>query len=312
MNCTEPHLPTGTKQHQNLAVALLAYASWQHTQAKYSTSVPSNIAMDSMRSLNTSLPTPYSSRAVPPEHLLQAFRSAALSVTNLYKSAVQDQNNNRTAGYQDALDDLLRFLDTENLGLQDGEGWRVRQWVTERYDGTANQPTSEGEDEKTEVENTRDNAAEQQQSERESSPPVQAEERPTLVQQNRAAFADNAVQEPPQAPDQAGFHFRYPSEASMRLQTERETLSAPPQSSPISDSDSTPTSNTRPIAAGRGLRGGQRVGTLRQNSNRFSTRTPGTGSGSKRKNPFPDINFFDIGFGPKDGTDPSSKRGRFA
>jgi hypothetical protein len=90
--------------------------------------------MDSMRSLNTSLPTSRSHRSLAPE-LLQAFKSAALSVTNLYKTAVTDQGNTRQQGYQDALDDLLTFLDRENLGVQDGEGWKIRQWATERFDG---------------------------------------------------------------------------------------------------------------------------------------------------------------------------------
>ena len=103
-----------------------------------------------MRSLNGSLPPAYSSRPVPPEQLLQAFKTAALSVTNLYKAAVTDQNNSRAAGYQDALDDILRFLDSENLGLQDGEGWRVRQWATERYDHSANHPSSDTEEAKSE------------------------------------------------------------------------------------------------------------------------------------------------------------------
>ncbi|RMZ82240.1 hypothetical protein DV738_g1833, partial [Chaetothyriales sp. CBS 135597] len=94
--------------------------------------------MDSMRSLNTSLPAAYSSRPVPREQLLQAFKTAALSVTNLYKSAAADQQSSRDAGYQDALEDLLRMMDSENLGVQDGEGWRIRQWVTERYDHSAN------------------------------------------------------------------------------------------------------------------------------------------------------------------------------
>src|SRR6266516_2027032 len=93
--------------------------------------------MDSMRSLNTSLPasSPPKPNFGPPEQLLQAFKSAALSVTNLYKTASADQNRARAEGYQDALDDLLLFLDKEHLGLGDGEGWRVRQWATERLDG---------------------------------------------------------------------------------------------------------------------------------------------------------------------------------
>ncbi|KAJ5505552.1 hypothetical protein N7453_004509 [Penicillium expansum] len=42
--------------------------------------------MDSMRSLNTSLPSS-TPRPQPPEQLLQQFKAAALSVTNLYKNA---------------------------------------------------------------------------------------------------------------------------------------------------------------------------------------------------------------------------------
>jgi len=90
--------------------------------------------MDSMRSLNRSLPHSTSAQPLPPEQLLQAFKSAALSVTNLYKTAVTDQQSSRQAGYQDALDDLLSFMDKENIGVQDGEGWTIRQWATERFD----------------------------------------------------------------------------------------------------------------------------------------------------------------------------------
>ena len=94
--------------------------------------------MDSMRSLNTSLPrSPRRRRSNPPhEQLIQTFKAAALSVTNLYKTAATDQAQARKAGYQDALDDILSFLDKENLGLGDGEGWKVRQWATERLDGS--------------------------------------------------------------------------------------------------------------------------------------------------------------------------------
>lgn len=91
--------------------------------------------MDSMRSLNTSLPSS-TPRPQPPEQLLQSFKAAALSVTNLYKNAVCEQAQARQAGYQEAVEDLLHFLDRENLGLGDGEGWRVRQWATEKCDGT--------------------------------------------------------------------------------------------------------------------------------------------------------------------------------
>jgi hypothetical protein len=87
--------------------------------------------MDSMRSLNTSLPK---TRRQPDVH--QSFRTAALNVTNLYKSALADLDRARADGYQEALDDLLAFLDKENMGAVGGEGGRIRQWATERLDGS--------------------------------------------------------------------------------------------------------------------------------------------------------------------------------
>lgn len=106
-----------------------------------------------MRNLHTSLPRSTSAQQ-PPEQLLQAFKTAALSVTNLYKTAAVDQARARQNGYQEALDDILAFLDKEHLGLGDGEGWRVRQWATERLDGSAADRTavSESDDERAETE----------------------------------------------------------------------------------------------------------------------------------------------------------------
>lgn len=101
--------------------------------------------MDSMRSLNTSLPSS-TSHVQPPEQLLQAFKAAALSVTNLYKSAVTDQAQAKQLGYQEAIEDLIHFLDRKNLGLGDGEGWQIRQWATERLDGVPSNSDSEDED----------------------------------------------------------------------------------------------------------------------------------------------------------------------
>ncbi|RFU29919.1 hypothetical protein B7463_g6434, partial [Scytalidium lignicola] len=106
--------------------------------------------MDSMRSLNTSLPVTSSSKqqaSEPPEQLLQAFKTAALSVTKLYKTAAADQGRARSEGYQDALDELLAFLDKESIGLSDGEGWRIRRWATERLDGRDSSQTQESDDE---------------------------------------------------------------------------------------------------------------------------------------------------------------------
>ncbi|CBX91696.1 hypothetical protein IAQ61_010993 [Plenodomus lingam] len=98
--------------------------------------------MDSMRSLNTSLPK---TRRQPDVH--QSFRTAALNVTNLYKSALADIDNARNDGYQEALDELLAFLDRENMGMGDGEGWRIRQWATERLDGSQPKQSSSDSDE---------------------------------------------------------------------------------------------------------------------------------------------------------------------
>ena len=70
--------------------------------------------MDSMRSLNTSLPgasPPKQQTGESSEQLLAAFKSAALSVTTLYKTAAAKQSKARADGYQDALDELLTFLD---------------------------------------------------------------------------------------------------------------------------------------------------------------------------------------------------------
>ena len=100
--------------------------------------------MDSMRSLNTSLPrSTVNERAHQSSgELLQAFKAAALSVTQLYKTAASEASGNRserTLGYQEALEDLQDFLDRENLGLGDGEGWQVRQWAVQRSTSLANE-----------------------------------------------------------------------------------------------------------------------------------------------------------------------------
>jgi hypothetical protein len=71
----------------------------------------------------------------PAEDILGDFRQAALSVTRLYKSAAAASLKARSEGYQECLDDLLAFLDKEQIGLGGGEGWKIRQWATERLDG---------------------------------------------------------------------------------------------------------------------------------------------------------------------------------
>lgn len=100
--------------------------------------------MDSMKSLNTSLPSARrKSDKLPNVH--QSFRSAALTVTNLYKAALAEADNSRSEGYREALADLIHFLEKENIGGSDGEGARVRQWAADRLDGVPSTSDSEEE-----------------------------------------------------------------------------------------------------------------------------------------------------------------------
>ena len=107
-----------------------------HSNAQRTNPFHSQITMDSMKSLNSSLPSnssPSRKGRNPPEQLLQVFKAAALSVTNLYKTAASEQVQSRASGYQDALEDLLSFLDKEHIGHgQNSEGQRIRKWIAER------------------------------------------------------------------------------------------------------------------------------------------------------------------------------------
>ncbi|KAI0024298.1 hypothetical protein F4780DRAFT_726688 [Xylariomycetidae sp. FL0641] len=101
--------------------------------------------MDAMRG---SSPPKNVAASDAPEQLLDAFKAAALSVTKLYKTSAAAQAKSRGEGYQDCLDDLLAFLDKQNIGLSDGEGWQIRRWATERLDGREGAPQAlESEDE---------------------------------------------------------------------------------------------------------------------------------------------------------------------
>ncbi|KAL0942187.1 uncharacterized protein CTRU02_200073 [Colletotrichum truncatum] len=114
--------------------------------------------MDSMRSLNTSLPGASAGKQATqndsPEQLLDAFKAAALSVTKLYKTSAAAQSKARMDGYQDCLDDLLAFLDKERIGLGDGDGWRIRSWATERLEGRESSQNAESDDEADKPETT--------------------------------------------------------------------------------------------------------------------------------------------------------------
>ena len=268
-----------------------------------------------MRSLNTSLPRASPRRAQQPsEDLLSAFKAAALSVTSLYKSAATEQARARAAGYQDALDDLLLFMDKENLGVGDGEGWRLRQWATERFDGgtSANRESDEEEDE----EEDKGRSSSPEVARRPTAPatthqeqqpePILVAETPSIQPQPQILRTDINV------PHTDNFTFRstlpYPSHHDREIDMEASNTSS------VETTDSTAPANSNPVRLEVHHR-------RRNNHNRTNNgnRTAslnlgslGSGAGAKRKIPFGD--FFDIGslsFGnTRDGFDRGGKRGR--
>lgn len=274
-----------------------------------------------MRSLNTSLPTSRSRRSQAPE-LLQAFKSAALTVTNLYKTAATDQANTRQLGYQDALEDLLSFLDKENLGVQDGEGWKIRQWATERFEGGDTSGNSIDSDEdradtekrarsSSPVPQTRtnhealemrtdhprsDNVAPRTES---APPPIRKEENPSLVMDRPSMFTFSAAQP-------------LPSRDVPMHMVENSSNDLHSSSSPPSEVITSPaTSSLRVEIVNRGARMQNRHASTRHNT-RSGNRDMGFAGGTKRKFNLPE--FFDISnVGSfRDGTNGNGKRGRYA
>lgn len=256
--------------------------------------------MDSMRSLNRSLPSTPPSRPAPPEQLLQAFRQAALSVTNLYKSAAGDHESIRQAGYQDAIDDLLKFLDRENLGVQDGEGWTVRQWATARYDGSHVQHGEGDEDETPEEDDRyRSNSPERSVGDE----PANTTQAQVSADSNPHNETHNQSQQQPEA--QPVFHFSAGTENSMQTDDSHTSTSSNQEQTPPVRVEVTSRAN--------------------RNANKHNNRHPPRSAaritsqtvGSKRKLPFPDISeIFNVGFDKKDGFDGGSggggsKRSRF-
>lgn len=268
--------------------------------------------MDSMRSLNKSLPSSPTSRPTPPpEQLLQAFRSAALSVTNLYKTAAQDQNSARQTGYQDALDDLLTFLDKENLGLGDGEGWRVRQWATERLDGTspAHANGSESEDERADAEKRRASPSpvRQEKHNPRSSSPLRPEDPPN------PAPTLSAQQHTLLHPRSEAFTFRSAHQYPMDIDNNA-PLETPPTPAPETDSIPAPASTPSvrveviPQPQPRPRNPNRHTSHSSRHNTRSSTsiRSLGAGAGSKRRVTFGD--FFDIGNLDSSGGPPKRSR----
>ena len=224
----------------------------------------------------------------PPEELLPAFRQAALSVTNLYKSAANYHDSIRQTGYQDALEDLLKFLDKENIGLQDGEGWRVREWLASKYD-VSHLQQSEAED---------DDMPEQDQTQRDSSPEKPAAEderiRTTTIQVAPATPVQSHPSDHVQQPSQPVFNFSHGSDNSMQ---EDELPSS--SNDTIRASSSRVDTGNRPV---RSLKSIPRHPTRSVNRQTLQTVT------SKRKMPFPDIpEFWD--FEKKDNFDGGNASG---
>ena len=258
--------------------------------------------MDSMRSLNKSLPasSPSSRNLPPPEQLLQAFRAAALSVTTLYRTAATDQVQARQTGYQDALDDLLTFLDKENLGLDDGEGWRVRQWATERLDGTpAGQAGSESEDDRAETEKRAGSPSPVLQNK--VIPPSSSQVRP----KSRSSSPVRVEDPQPPAPSLSAYQniLRSRSDFTFRSATPFpvDVDMHNPDPTGTTDSDTSVHQNSTAPSSVR-----VEIMPRTRNLNRHSShpgkhntrsatsmRSIGAGAGSKRRVTFPD--FFDIG-----------------
>ncbi|KAF2237951.1 hypothetical protein EV356DRAFT_529451 [Viridothelium virens] len=272
--------------------------------------------MDSMRALNTSLPATSSSQrqaSQPPEQLLQAFKSAALSVTNLYKTAASEQSQIRAAGYQDALDDLLAFLDRENLGLGDGEGWRVRQWATERLDsGVPGQSSADTDEE-----------SEEQKRARSSSPAVIRRNSQDELRQSQAQRLDSSTRTGSAPPCTETIRANSPSlqARSSSPRTETFTFRSPLAYPQTSDVDMDATNNngsSTPALRLEVLPRNARNSPRHRQHGRPSHRAPtsitslGSGAGQKRKAPFQD--FFDISgfFNDKEATNGGGKRGRHA
>jgi len=260
----------------------------------------------------------------PPE-LLSDFKAAALSVTNLYKTSAAHQEKARGLGYQDALEDLLAFLDAQNLGLMDGEGWRVRQWATQKLtdDGGLRQGGSDGDDEA--EEQARDVST--RAASRSSSPEVGRKVPPMptasseLQEDERSTARRHTASEPPlqqqQVPSSDNFTFRsshaYPTNHDRDGSMDLDAASTAP-GTPSSMSTTTPDTtsvriHSRPTRGSRHNRRNAAASTNNNNNSAINLNL-GSGAGSKRKIPYPD--FFDISgmnFDQQGGRDNGSGRG---
>ncbi|KAL1875354.1 hypothetical protein Daus18300_003093 [Diaporthe australafricana] len=251
-----------------------------------------------------------------PEQMLDVFRTAALSVTKLYKSSITAQAKARSDGYQECLDDLLQFLDKEHLGLDDGEGWKIRAWANERLDTTDTSPQiieSDDDAEKPEAmpspqiqRPTSTSTAHPQTSAPRVETQAQTEPDTPIVQEITVDEPEVAV------PTQETFDFRsshpYPQDAPSPLNLANLRLSdGRGHDHSMSSSNSAPPSISVSRHSARATRHGGNGGRI---GPRVATRL-GHGAGTKRKDNWGE--FFDLGnLGPsKDGLGASgAKRSR--
>ncbi|KAK0702606.1 hypothetical protein B0T21DRAFT_110022 [Apiosordaria backusii] len=219
--------------------------------------------------------------------LLDAFRAAALSVTKLYKTSVAAQTKSRADGYQDCLDDLLAFLDKENIGVSAGDvGSKIRKWAMDRSETRdTTSPSLESDDEPEKPEPVTSSP----QAQRTSPPIIQAPiDRDEVQMRDSAPPVIATVPRPPSpiveevdfvVPSQDTFNFQsthaYPHDEAMRLANLN--LSDANQTTPHNTSNRTTPRNTRR----RDVRPGR------------ARRDLGQGAGHKRKLNFAE--YFDIG-----------------
>lgn len=256
-----------------------------------------------MRSLNRSLPKTKQPSPAPQPEITQTFRAAALTVTNLYKSAIAEIDKAHGEGYQDALRDLVAFLDREKLGGADGEGWKIRQWAAERFDGTIPLQHSSDSDEEVVEEKEAKRA-------RSSSPAMERISSPE----------DNRTSEPPHA-ESIHRSDSAPPPAHTEPTTTDMSMDLPQTVFQFSSPQTWPSNNNTNDSAGPDMSGRRAFATPRRTSrpgrnlqrtavsNLFSL---GNGAGQKRKLMQEYFNIDGINNDRRDGTGGGSKRGRMS
>ncbi|KAH0498934.1 hypothetical protein TgHK011_006160 [Trichoderma gracile] len=225
-----------------------------------------------------------------PEQLLDVFKAAALSVTKLYKTSAKAEARARADGYQECLDELLMFLDKENIGLDDGEGWRIRRWATERLDGRdAGQQSAESEDEVDKGERNASPEIARASTEPITSSPIQIQARtvspPAAVPVHVSPMSEEPTHFVVPTQEAFTFHSSYPNIATLDLSDQR----------PQEPSSFTPSFSSK--FGGSSSRSGPR-----------SSPHLSRGAGTKRRMDFDD--FFGGCLGGKDPFGNGSKRSR--